>query len=75
MRISTKLFLLIGLAVTTLSGLSLFTLGRIDKVYLSASNAKNVILPKTAMLYDIRFTLLRYHTTTIRKIVATDPLE
>jgi methyl-accepting chemotaxis protein len=75
MRISTKLFLLIGLAVTTLSGLSLFTLSRIDKVYLSASNAKNVILPKTAMLYDIRFTLLRYHTTTIRKIVATDPLE
>ena len=75
MRISTKLFLLIGLAVTTLSGLSLFTLSRIDKVYLSASNAKNVILPKTAMLYDIRFTLLRYHTTTIRKIVATDALE
>jgi methyl-accepting chemotaxis protein len=75
MRISTKLFLLIGLALTTLSGLSLFTLGRMERVYLSTSNTKNVILPKTAMLDDIRFTLLRYHTTTIRKIVATDPQE
>ncbi|MGK6321589.1 methyl-accepting chemotaxis protein [Sphingomonas sp. DT-51] len=75
MKISAKLFLLLGLAVLTLSSLSVFTLSRIDTVYLSASNAKNVILPKTTMLDDIRFMLLRYHTTTIRKIIATDPLE
>jgi len=75
MRISTRLYSMIILVVMTIFGLSIFTLSRIDMVDSAASNAKNVILPKKAMLDDIQFTLLRYQTTTLRKIVATDPAE
>lgn len=75
MRISTKLSILIALATFALAIISAFTLSRINTVYSSASNAKNIVLPKTKMLDDVQFTLLRYQTTTLRKIVATDAVE
>jgi methyl-accepting chemotaxis protein len=48
---------------------------QIDSVHASGSEIRTVRLAKSDALNELQFLILRYHTTTIRKVVAVDEAE
>lgn len=75
LRISTRLLIMAAAAIAIIFSFGLFSYGQISVVYSSASDTRQVWMPRVAKLDAIQFTLLRYHTTTIRKAIAIDPAE
>jgi methyl-accepting chemotaxis protein len=74
-RISTRLLIMAVTAIAIIASVGLLGYSQISKVYSAASDTGQVWMPRQSKLDGIQFTLLRYHTTTIRKAIAEDPAE
>jgi methyl-accepting chemotaxis protein len=74
-RISTRLLVMAGAAILIVFAMGLFSFRQMSVVYTAASDTRQVWMPRTEKLSAIQFTMLRYHTTTIRKAIAVDPAE
>ncbi|MCF1462182.1 HAMP domain-containing protein [Agrobacterium vitis] len=75
LRISTRLMVMAGAALMLVILLGLFSYKQTSVVFSAASDTRQVWMPRMAKLDGIQFTMLRYHTTTIRKTIAVDPAE
>ncbi len=75
MTIASRLLLMALAAVTLVITIGAFNLKQLGVVYSAASDTESVWMPRTVDLDQILFTMLRYHTTTIRKVIAVDPAE
>jgi methyl-accepting chemotaxis protein len=74
-RISTRLLVMAAAAILIVFAMGLFSFRQMSVVYTAASDTRQVWMPRTEKLNAIQFTMLRYHTTTIRKAIAVDPAE
>ncbi|WP_337268747.1 methyl-accepting chemotaxis protein [Oryzifoliimicrobium ureilyticus] len=74
-RISTRLLIMAAAGIAIVFAMGIFNFRQMGSVYEAASSTREVWLPRTEKLDAIQFTLLRYHTTTIRKAIAVDPAE
>ncbi|MDH6267189.1 methyl-accepting chemotaxis protein [Rhizobium sp. SG_E_25_P2] len=75
LRISTRLLIMAAAALAIVMSIGIISYNQISTVYSAASDTRQVWMPRVAKLDAIQFTLLRYHTTTIRKAIAVDPAE
>jgi methyl-accepting chemotaxis protein len=75
LKISARLMIMAGAALALIITLGLISYSQISVVFSAASDTRQVWMPRMAKLDAIQFTMLRYHTTTIRKTIATDPAE
>ncbi|OLP45129.1 methyl-accepting chemotaxis protein [Rhizobium oryziradicis] len=75
LKISARLMIMAGAALALIIALGLISYSQISVVYSAASDTRQVWMPRMAKLDAIQFTMLRYHTTTIRKTIAVDPAE
>jgi methyl-accepting chemotaxis protein len=75
LKISARLMIMAGAALALIITLGLIGYSQISVVYSAASDTRQVWMPRMAKLDAIQFTMLRYHTTTIRKTIAVDPVE
>lgn len=75
MKIPAKIMTMACSAIVLLVILGASSLSLISQVFNAASDTRSVWLPRTQMLDGIQFTMLRYHTTTIRKVLAVDLAE
>jgi methyl-accepting chemotaxis protein len=75
LRISTRLLIMAAAALAIVMTIGVISYSQISTVFSAASDTRQVWMPRMAKLDAIQFTLLRYHTTTIRKAIAVDPAE
>ncbi|MGG7517377.1 HAMP domain-containing methyl-accepting chemotaxis protein [Allorhizobium undicola] len=75
LRISARLMVMAAAAIALVVSLGIFGYNQISVVFSAASDTRQVWMPRMSKLDGIQFTMLRYHTTTIRKTIATDPAE
>ncbi|MDX7952528.1 HAMP domain-containing methyl-accepting chemotaxis protein [Lichenihabitans sp. Uapishka_5] len=75
MSIASRLILMAAAGVVLVLAMGAFNLRQLNTVYSAASDTHSVWMPRTSKLDQILFTMLRYHTTTIRTVIATDPAE
>ncbi len=75
LKISTRLMVMAGAALVLIIALGVISYNQISVVFTAASDTRQVWMPRMAKLDAIQFTMLRYHTTTIRKTIAVDPAE
>ncbi|MDQ0455263.1 HAMP domain-containing methyl-accepting chemotaxis protein [Rhizobium paknamense] len=75
LRISARLMVMAGAAIALVVALGIFGYSQISVVFSAASDTRQVWMPRQSKLDGVQFTLLRYHTTTIRKTIAVDPAE
>ncbi|MCM2291545.1 methyl-accepting chemotaxis protein [Allorhizobium sp. BGMRC 0089] len=75
LKISTRLFVMAAAALALIVTFGVLSYNQISTVFSAASDTRQVWMPRMAALDGIQFTMLRYHTTTIRKTIAVDPAE
>ncbi|MBB3944617.1 methyl-accepting chemotaxis protein [Rhizobium skierniewicense] len=75
LRIPARLMIMAASALILIIGLGVMSYSQMSKVYTAASDTKQVWMPRVVKLDNVQFTLLRYHTTTIRTAIAVDPAE
>lgn len=75
LKISTRLMVMASAALALIIVLGFISYSQISVVFSAASDTRQVWMPRMAKLDAIQFTMLRYHTTTIRKTIAVDPAE
>ncbi|NTB87580.1 methyl-accepting chemotaxis protein [Agrobacterium tumefaciens] len=74
-RIPARLMIMASAALLLIIGLGLISYQQMSTVYAAASDTRQVWMPRVMKLDGVQFTLLRYHTTTIRTAIAVDPVE
>ncbi|MBB4953067.1 methyl-accepting chemotaxis protein [Agrobacterium vitis] len=75
LKISARLMIMASAALALIIALGIISYSQISVVFSAASDTRQVWMPRMAKLDAIQFTMLRYHTTTIRKTIAVDPAE